>query len=336
MGEASAVAAPASTPDFDAICRRHGIDPLQRRSIKTLQLNVGKLCNQACHHCHVDAGPTRREIMTRETAERVVALLARSPAVEAVDLTGGAPELNPHFPRLVTAARSLGKRVIVRCNLTVLFVEGMEALPQLYRDNEVELVCSLPCYTAENVDAQRGRGVFDRSIEGLRLLNRKGYGCASPRLPLDLVYNPGGAFLAPAQDELEAKYRDELRRLFGIEFRRLLTITNMPIKRFADQLHRWGKYDEYMGLLVNHFNPHIATEVMCRDLLSVGWEGTLYDCDFNQMLELPISTEEEPSPAATIWNIERIDGLIGRQVVTGSHCLGCTAGAGSSCGGALG
>lgn len=301
-----------------------------------MQINVGKLCNQACHHCHVDAGPARREIMQEETAERFVTLLGRSPAVEVVDLTGGAPELNPHFSRLVKAARSFGKRVVVRCNLTVLFVEGMEALPQLYSDNQIELICSLPCYTAENVDAQRGRGVFDRSIEALRLLNEKGYGRPGSDLSLDLVYNPGGAFLPPAQEELEAKYRDELGRLFGIEFRHLLTITNMPIKRFADQLSRWGKYDEYMGLLVNHFNPQVATEVMCRDLLSVGWEGTLYDCDFNQMLELPITAPGVASPAPTIWDIERIDALVGGQIVTASHCLGCTAGAGSSCGGALG
>jgi radical SAM/Cys-rich protein len=299
--------------------------------VKTLQINVGKLCNQACHHCHVDAGPARSEIMAAETADRVFALLARSSAVEVVDLTGGAPELNPHFRRIVETARLLGKRVIVRCNLTVLLVDGMEGLPQLYRDNQVELVCSLPCYTAENVDAQRGRGVFDRSIEGLRLLNEEGYGQPVSGLALDLVYNPGGAFLPPAQDELEAKYRDELRRLFGIEFRHLLTITNMPIQRFADQLHRWGKYDEYMGLLVNHFNPHVATKVMCRDLLSVGWEGTLYDCDFNQMLELPVG-----AGARTIWDVEQIDDLAGGEIVTASHCLGCTAGAGSSCGGSLG
>jgi radical SAM/Cys-rich protein len=336
----AAETAETSSPDFNTVLRRHGIDALRRRSIVTVQVNVGKLCNQACHHCHVDAGPTRREIMNGETADRVIALLGRSPGVEVVDLTGGAPELNPHFQRLVEAARSIGKRVIVRCNLTVLFVEGMEDLPQLYCDNEVELVCSLPCYTAENVDAQRGRGVFERSIEALRILNERGYGRPGSHLPLDLVYNPGGAFLPPEQGALEAKYRDELRRLFGIEFRRLLTITNMPIKRFADQLRRWGKYDEYMALLVNHFNPRVAGEVMCRDLLSVGWEGTLYDCDFNQMLELPIVAEAGCSAASssvpTIWDIERIDDLVGKEIVTASHCLGCTAGAGSSCGGVLG
>jgi radical SAM/Cys-rich protein len=332
--------AKSSPSVFGTLLSRHGLDPLRRRSIQTLQINVGKLCNQACHHCHVDAGPTRSEIMSAETAERVVTLLARSPAVDMVDLTGGAPELNPHFRRIVEAARSLGRRVIVRCNLTVLFVDGMESLPRLYRDNAVELVCSLPCYTAENVDAQRGRGVFDRSIEALRLLNGEGYGRPGSGLPLDLVYNPGGAFLPPAQDELEDKYREELRRLFGIEFRHLLTITNMPIKRFAEQLRRWGKYDEYMGLLVNHFNPRVATEVMCRDLLSVGWEGTLYDCDFNQMLDLPIpggarAPLSTSLPARTLWDIERLDDLFDAEIVTGSHCLGCTAGAGSGCGGAL-
>ncbi|HUI26501.1 MAG TPA: arsenosugar biosynthesis radical SAM (seleno)protein ArsS [Candidatus Kryptonia bacterium] len=306
---------------------------MRRERLQTLQINVGKLCNQACHHCHVDAGPKRTEIMTRATAERLVELLARSATIATVDVTGGAPELNPHFTFLVERARALGRRVMVRCNLTVLFVDGMEYLPEFYRDHDVELVCSLPCYTAENVDQQRGRGVFDHSVAALRKLNALGYGRAGSPLTLNLVYNPLGAFLPPPQAELEARYKAELAEHFGIEFHQLLTITNMPIKRFAEQLDRWGKLDEYMGLLVNHFNPATVRDLMCRSLVSVGWEGTLYDCDFNQMLELPIqSATAEP---LTIWNIADLSAVAGGDIRTGSHCFGCTAGSGSSCGGAL-
>jgi radical SAM/Cys-rich protein len=326
-----------STPDFDTVVREHALDRLRRDMPRTLQVNVGKLCNQACHHCHVEAGPKRTEVMTRATAERVMELLAHSPAgIDTVDLTGGAPELNPHFGFLVERARAQSRRVIVRCNLTVFFVAGMEYLPRFYRDHDIELVCSLPCYTAANVDQQRGHGVFDQSIEALRLLNTVGYGHRDSSLVLNLVYNPLGAFLPPPQAELEARYHDELRRHFGIEFHRLLTITNMPIKRFAEQLQRWGKYAEYMGLLVNHFNPQTIGALMCRHLVSVGWEGTLYDCDFNQMLELPISRRDDPADAPlTVWDVECLDDFTGRKIRTASHCFGCTAGAGSSCGGAL-
>lgn len=325
-----------AAPEFAAVLREHGLGRLRRDAPRTLQVNVGKLCNQACHHCHVEAGPKRTEVMTRTTAERLVELLAHSPGIAVVDLTGGAPELNPHFTRLVEQARAHGRRVIVRCNLTVLRVAGMEHLPSFYHDHGVELVCSLPCYTAENVDQQRGRGVFAQSIEALRLLNGIGYGHPDSPLVLNLVYNPLAAFLAPPQAELEARYHDELRRHFGIEFHRLLTITNMPIKRFAEQLQRWGKYAEYMGLLVNHFNPHTVAGLMCRSLVSIGWEGTLYDCDFNQMLELPISRQDGPAGRRlTIWDVDCLDDLTGWKIRTASHCFGCTAGAGSSCGGAL-
>ena len=323
----------APVADFEGALWTHGIKPLRRRTVTTLQINVGKLCNQACHHCHVDAGPNRREIMTRETAQRVDELLQRSAGIELLDLTGGAPELNPNFRWLVTRARSRGTRVLVRCNLTVVFVPDMEWLPEFYRDQAVELVCSLPCYTAENVDQQRGHGVFDQSIAALERLNKLGYGQPESRLVLNLVYNPVGAFLPPRQAELEGKYRDEFRRLFGIEFHHLFTITNMPIKRFADQLRRWQKYDDYMGLLVNHFNPGTVDDLMCRTLLSVGWEGTLYDCDFNQMLDLPIRGEGDHP--LTVWDLDRVDSLDGVPVLTDSHCFGCTAGAGSSCGGSL-
>jgi radical SAM/Cys-rich protein len=325
---------PGSVPEFAAVLQRHGLSPLQRGGLNTLQVNVGKLCNQACHHCHVEAGPKRTEIMTRATADRVIDLLGRTPAIETIDLTGGAPELNPNFALLVEQARALGRRVIVRCNLTVLFVAGMEHLPKFYRDHAVELVCSLPCYTAENVDQQRGHGVFDHSIEALRLLNGLGYGRPASPLVLNLVYNPLGAFLPPPQAELEARYKSELAQHFGIEFHDLFTITNMPIKRFAEQLHRWGKLDDYLGLLVNHFNPATVTALMCRNLASVGWDGTLYDCDFNQMLELPIQKNSGGVPL-TLWDVGDLNDVADLHVRTATHCFGCTAGAGSSCGGAL-
>jgi radical SAM/Cys-rich protein len=320
--------------DFAEVLQDYAFGPLRRDPVRTLQVNVGKLCNQACHHCHVGAGPNRTEIMTRETAERVVALLAVSPGVDTLDLTGGAPELCPSFSSLVEQVRALGRHVIVRCNLTVLYVPGMDWVPEFFRRNEVELICSLPCYTEENVDRQRGNGVFTRSIEALRWLNRLGYGLADSSLRLSLVYNPLGAFLPPPQGTLEVRYREELRRLFGIEFHRLLTITNMPIKRFAEQLHRWGNHEQYMGLLVNHFNPATVSALMCRTLVSVDWKGALYDCDFNQMLEVPLGATRNGAPL-TIWNAESLTCLEGAPIATDSHCFGCTAGAGSSCGGAL-
>jgi radical SAM/Cys-rich protein len=325
----------AGVPSFDAALRRHGLRELHRDAVRLLQVNVGKLCNQACHHCHVDAGPKRTEIMTRSTAERVVGVLANSAAVETIDITGGAPELNPHFGFLVERARTLRRHVIVRCNLTVLFAPDMQDLPRFYRDHAVELVCSLPCYTAENVDRQRGHGVFDQSIEALRQLNSLGYGRPGSSLVLNLVYNPLGAFLPPAQAGLEQRYRDELRGRFGIEFHSLFTLTNMPISRFADQLNRLGQYGEYMGLLVNHFNAATVSGLMCRTLLSVGWQGTLYDCDFNQMLELALPAADGASRPLSVWDIEDVAELAGRRIITAAHCFGCTAGEGSSCGGAL-
>jgi radical SAM/Cys-rich protein len=318
---------------FQGTLAAHGIPALTRRPVTTMQVNVGKLCNQACHHCHVDAGPKRSEIMQPATAARVLALLAASPSVQAIDLTGGAPELNPSFRDLVRGARARARRVQVRCNLTVLFTRGQDDLPMFYRDHAVELICSLPCYTAENVDRQRGRGVFDQSIAALHRLNQLGYGQPGSALRLDLVYNPLGPYLPPVQAPLEAKYHDELRRLFGIEFHRLLTITNMPIKRFAEMLVREGALEAYLGLLVNHFNPATVTNLMCRDLVSIGWEGTLYDCDFNQMLELPLAGGG--TAPATIWALESCSALTGLPIATAPHCFGCTAGSGSSCGGAL-
>ncbi|MGH7934484.1 MAG: arsenosugar biosynthesis radical SAM (seleno)protein ArsS, partial [Candidatus Binataceae bacterium] len=305
-------AASSGSPGFDYTLAHHRLGRLRRLAPHTLQVNVGKLCNQACHHCHVDAGPKRTEMMTPMTAARVIGLLAASRGIETVDVTGGAPELNPNFRFLVEQSRALGRRVVVRCNLTVLFAPAMEWLPEFYRANRVRLVCSLPCYTAENVERQRGRGVFEKSIDALRLLNRIGYGRGE--LTLDLVYNPVGPALPPPQSELQARYREELGAKLGVEFNQLLTITNMPILRFADQLHRWGRLDEYMGLLVNHFNPSTVAGLMCRTLVSVGWEGGLYDCDFNQMLELPLRVDGR---ALTIGDIDDLASLEGAAITTG-------------------
>jgi radical SAM/Cys-rich protein len=319
---------PAQENLFDAALSRRGIDRLRRAAPEVLQINLGKRCNQACHHCHVDAGPGRREMMMAATADRVIELIEANPSVQCVDLTGGAPELNPNFPRLVEAARRGGREIIVRCNLTVLFEPDLEWLPEFYRANQVRLVCSLPCYTAENVAKQRGAKVFEKSIQALSLLNRLGFG--QNDLMLDLVYNPVGPTLPPPQRELEAQYRTELGTSFGIRFNRLLTITNMPISRFALQLAQWGRQEEYMGLLINHFNSATIPGLMCRNLVSVGNNGNLYDCDFNQMLDIPLSNR-----ARNIWQIESFDELDGAPIATASHCFGCTAGAGSSCGGAL-
>ncbi len=315
--------------DFNSALREHGFAALQRLDVTTLQINVGKLCNQACHHCHVEAGPKRTEIMPAQVADRVLNLLMASPTIEVVDITGGAPELNPNFSRLVLISRSLGRHVIDRCNLTVLFEPGQQDLPDFLADNRVEVTASLPCYTAENVDKQRGRGVFDKSIRALKLLNKLGYGMPGSELKLNLVYNPLGAFLPPPEENLENDYKRQLRQHFGIEFNRLFTITNMPIKRFAEFLIRNGQLAEYMSLLVNHFNPGTVQHLMCRSLVSVGWDGKLYDCDFNQMLDI------EAPGHRTIWEIESFSELAHCKIATDNHCFGCTAGAGSSCGGSL-
>jgi radical SAM/Cys-rich protein len=317
--------------NFDLILARNGTEPLRRRMPTTMQVNVGKLCNQACHHCHVDAGPKRTERMTRATAERVLEVLEHSGSIATVDITGGAPELNENFAMLVRRARALGREVIVRCNLTVTLEPGVEWLPEFYREHRVALVCSLPCYTAANVDQQRGNGVFDRSIAALTRLNLLGFGTGELRL--DLVYNPLGPSLPPNQPELEATYRDELGRHFDIRFDHLLTITNMPIERFARQLNSEGRLAGYMGLLVNHFNPATIDGLMCRDLVSIGWDGRLYDCDFNQMLEIPLGRGARAP--RTIWDIDDLSAIEQMPIATAAHCFGCTAGAGSSCGGAL-
>jgi len=324
------LAARASADAFAERLASAELGPLRRGAVRTLQVNVTRRCNLACHHCHVESGPKRSEALSGAAAERVLELLARNPQVEVLDLTGGAPELSEHFRALVRGARALGRRVIDRCNLTVLFERGQADTAGFLAEQGVEIVASLPCYSRDNVDRQRGRGVFDGSIEGLRLLNRLGYGREGSPLRLDLVYNPQGASLPPAQSELEARYRAELCALFGIEFHRLLTLANMPIRRFARTLARTGQHAAYLSLLVDHFNPATVPELMCRHLLSVDHAGRLYDCDFNQALELPLLGVER-----TLWEIEDLRALEGRPIATAEHCFGCTAGAGSSCGGAL-
>jgi radical SAM/Cys-rich protein len=303
---------------------------LARTAVSTLQVNVGKVCNQACHHCHVEAGPKRTESMPERVARRVGELLEQDPSLRELDLTGGAPELNPNFRWLVRRARALGRTVIDRCNLTVLFEPGQADLARFLADEGVRVVASLPCYQERNVDAQRGKGVFGKSVDALLALNALGYGKRGSGLELDLVYNPLGAALPPAQAALQARYKAELSSLFGVEFNSLLTLTNMPIKRFAHALEKAGQQAEYSSLLVNHFNPATIPGLMCRSLVSVGWDGRLYDCDFNQMLELPLAAKPK-----TIWEVTSLQALVGSRVATAEHCFGCTAGAGSSCGGAL-
>ena len=281
-------------PNFDQTLLECVSGALRRAAVSTLQVNVGRRCDLACHHCHVEAGPKRTEMMDRPTADRV------------------------------------GRRVIDRCNLTVFFQPGQEDTPKFLAEHAVKIIASLPCYTKDNVEKQRGKHVFDRSIRALRLLNGLGYGVPGSALELDLVYNPLGPCLPPDQGELEARYRDELRELFGIEFHHLATLTNMPIKRFAHALARDGQHETYMCLLVNHFNPQTVPALMCRHLVSVGYDGRLFDCDFNQMLELPLGGRPR-----TIWQVEDLSSLEDERIATDVHCYGCTAGSGSSCGGTL-
>lgn len=340
-------AASAGLPSFQQMLRTHGKYPLLRMTTKTLQINVGKLCNQTCHHCHVEAGPTKtRENMDLRTAQRLVDLMKTSQTISTVDLTGGAPELNPHFRLLVTNAFQLGKTVIDRCNLTVLFEPGQETLARFLAEKKVQIVASLPCYSPANVEKQRGKGVFEKSVAALQQLNKLGYGKPGSGLELHLVYNPVGPSLPPPQAKLEAAYKQELKKHMDIDFNKLFTITNMPIKRFADSLLNTGKYQEYMSLLVNHFNATTVDHLMCRDLVSVGWDGTLYDCDFNQMLEIPIGaartlkpqredTSHPTKPQLTVWDVTSFDSLTSTPIAVGRHCYGCTAGSGSSCGGSL-
>ncbi len=319
---------PASAlPHFDASLGQAGLHPLTSTGIEIFQINVGKLCNQSCKHCHVDAGPDRKEVMTRKTAELCIEALEQTSA-QTVDITGGAPELNPNFRYLVEESRRLGRHVMDRCNLTVLSLAPQADLAEFLARHQVEVIASLPYFNADRTDAQRGAGVFEKSIEGIRRLNGLGYGREGSGLELNLVYNPVGAFLPPPQEALERDFKRELATRYGVELNSLYTITNMPISRFLEFLLRSGNYERYMHKLAQAFNPAAAQGVMCRNTLSVGWDGALYDCDFNQMLELPVSFG---APA-------RLEDFVAgeleqRRIATGRHCYGCTAGAGSSCGG---
>lgn len=314
---------------FDAPMGRHGLSPLRAVGIAVFQINVGKMCNQTCRHCHVDAGPDRTEIMSRETMELCIAALRRTDA-PVVDITGGAPEMNPHFRWLVEQVRALGRHVIDRCNLTILTLPAYADMPEFLARQGVEITASLPYYLEHQTDAQRGAHVFERSIAALKRLNELGYGRASSGLMLNLVFNPVGAYLPPRQSAIEADYKRELRRRHGIEFNSLFTLTNMPINRFLEYLVESGNYDGYMRRLTAAFNPDAARAVMCRTTLSVGWDGRLYDCDFNQMLDVPVNHGlpdhiRDFDPAR----------LASREICTANHCYGCTAGAGSSCTGAV-
>ena len=313
---------------FEKQLERHNLT-LKRKRITTLQVNIGKRCNQACSHCHVESSPTRTENMTEDTVDRLIELLSKEPHIDTVDITGGAPELNPHFRRFVQSLRILNKTVIDRCNLTILFEPNQEDTAQFLVDHQVQIVASLPCYLEDNVDKQRGRGVFDKSIQALQHLNALGYGQPHSNLVLDLVYNPVSPHLPPPQSRLENDYKTYLQTHFGISFNQLYTITNMPIKRYREYLTRLGQLETYMNLLQENFNPNSVENVMCKHLVSIGWDGQIYDCDFNQMLEIPVGNS-----CLNIWDISALSD-IGSSIATRAHCYGCTAGSGSSCGGAL-
>ena len=305
--------------------KNHGVD-LVRKNVNILQINVGKMCNQACHHCHVEAGPKRTEIMKKNTIDTLLELLDKTPSINTIDLTGGAPELNPNFKYFVTELKKRNKHIINRCNLTILLENGQENTAEFLAKNNIEICASLPCYLEDNVNKQRGNGVFNKSITALQILNKLGYG---KDLILNLVFNPQEINLPPAQDTLEIQYKNYLKEKFGIVFNNLFTITNMPIKRYKHYLKREKLYDKYMQILVDNFNIHAVNNVMCTELVSISWDGKIYDCDFNQMLEINPGNKE-----TTIWNIDNFNN-INNKISLANHCYGCTAGAGSSCGGSL-
>jgi radical SAM/Cys-rich protein len=312
---------------FDEKLHNIGLDPLLPTGIDIFQVNVGKMCNQTCKHCHVDAGPDRKEIMTQETMQVCLDILAKH-AIPIVDITGGAPEMNPHFRWFVEEIHKLGRHIMVRCNLTIILAnKKYHDLPEFFAQHGVEVVSSLPHYTAMRTDRQRGEGVFEKSIEALQMLNAVGYGKEGTGLKLNLVYNPTGALMPGPQGELEADYKKTLGAQFGVEFNSLYVITNMPISRFLDYLITSGNYEDYMQKLIDAFNPGAALGVMCRNTLSIGWDGYIYDCDFNQMLDIKV--------ASRVQHIRDFDfeALSSRPIVVDQHCYGCTAGLGSSCGG---
>ena len=307
--------------------QKHNIDCV-RKKIETLQINIGKRCNQACTHCHVEAGPNRTENMEKSTLEHILKLLQDS-NIKNVDITGGAPEMNPNFKFFVKELRALGISIIDRCNLTIFHEPGQENTPEFLAFNRVEIVASLPCYLESNVDKQRGRGVFKKSIKSLKKLNKLGYANKYSNLKLNLVYNPQGITLPPPQKELEDDYRNFLYKEFKIEFNNLFTITNMPINRFAHTLKRQGLMNSYINTLRSNFNPEAADNIMCKSLISIGWDGKIYDCDFNQMLNLSIFQKRK-----NILEYESLEEIT-KSIITGTHCFGCTAGTGSSCSGSL-
>lgn len=318
-----------SLPDFREKLKEIDLFPLKPTGIEIFQINVGYMCNMTCKHCHVDAGPDREEIMTKETFEYCLEALKDSD-IQIVDLTGGAPEMNPYFKWFVKEVSQMGKHIIVRSNLTILTTTPeYQALPEFFAEHGVEVTCSLPFYNKSRTDRQRGKGTYDKSITALKKLNKIGYGEEDTGLVLNLVYNPNGAFLSGDQDELEKDFKRELKRKHDIVFNSLFTITNLPISRFLNFLLMSGNLDEYMEKLITSFNPAAARQVMCRDTISIGWDGTLYDCDFNQMLEM---TTNHGAPSHIKYFDE--EALNNREIMINQHCFGCTAGAGSSCGGA--
>jgi radical SAM/Cys-rich protein len=320
-----------SVPRFSKTLQNFSQFPLKPSALEILQINIGKMCNQTCTHCHVDAGPDRKEIMTRETMLSCLQALQHAPTIHTVDLTGGAPEMNPDFKWFVEKLSHSNVKIIVRSNLTILVSnKKYQYCADFFARHKVTLIASLPCYTAENTDKQRGNGVFQKSLDALKILNEKGYGKPGSGLELHLVYNPGGPSLPPPQAQLEMDYKKMLSENFGIQFNKLFTITNLPISRFLDALLTSGKYELYMEKLVNAFNPATIDGLMCKNTLSVGWDGKLYDCDFNQMLELQTS-ENAPKYIRDFNNGH----LLNRTIVLGQHCYGCTAGAGSSCQGTI-
>lgn len=320
-----------SIPQFHTKLKEAGAFPLTTKDVEILQVNLGKMCNQTCSHCHVDAGPDRKEIMTKEMMEACLAAVKASPSIHTIDMTGGAPEMNPNFQWFVEELSKLGRKTIVRSNLTILMAnKKYKDYPEFFKKHGVTVIASLPCYTAENTDKQRGDGVFQKSIAALKRLNEVGYGVAGSGLELHLVYNPGGPSLPPNQASLEADYKKMLSEHFEIIFNNLYTITNLPISRFLDFLLKEGKYESYLEKLVDAFNPMSVPGLMCRNTISVGWDGQLYDCDFNQMLEMELTTPD-------VQHIRDFDNgkLKGRPIQVNRHCFGCTAGAGSSCQGSI-
>jgi radical SAM/Cys-rich protein len=313
---------------FKDMLKKHGLK-IVRGDIKTVQINVGKRCNQRCTHCHVNAGPEHTENMDEKTANRIFSLLENTPQIETIDITGGAPELNSNFRKMVETSRKMGKKVIARTNLTVFFEPGQEDTPAFLARNNVLIFASLPCYTKENVDKQRGEGTFKKSIQALKILNQLGYGKKNTNLILSLIYNPLGPYLPSSQTELENDYKARLKEDFDIEFNQLFTITNMPIGRFYECLEKANSLNQYLQLLIDHFNPETVPHVMCTETISISWDGYIHACDFNQALEMPINDKW-----TSLWDIDRLDQL-NKTIILDDHCYGCTAGSGSSCQGTL-